>query len=133
MAVLRPPVVLNWSAPAPVAVLLLPVVLSASAEEPAAVLPLLSAVLLSASAPIAVLLLPSLRLASALAPSAVLKPARPPSAARAVGESVKQARAKVMRRKPSRYGDQPAEFCTDELGTMRVRECIGVSFFSPGG
>src|SRR5207248_6832248 len=132
VAVLKPPAVFKSRALAPVAVLLLAVVLLASALEPLAVLLEPTVLLASALAPIAVLFMPpSARLARALVPSAVLKSGRPPSAARTVGESVEQARARAMRTRPRFAVAGPVEFCGDELGTIRVRECIGVSFFLP--
>src|SRR5205814_115394 len=125
----KPPVVFKASAPPPVAVLLLAVVLLPSALEPLAVLLEPTVLLASALAPIAVLFMPpSARLARALVPSAVLKSGRPPSAARTVGESVEQARARAMRTRPRFAVAGSVEFRTNELGTVRVRECIG-SFF----
>jgi hypothetical protein len=70
-------------------------------------------------------------LASALVPSAVLKSGRPPSSARALGESVEHARARAMRRKPSRNGDRLIDVGRGRVaGAKRFRRYIGISLFS---
>src|SRR5438132_872142 len=109
LAVLLKPVVLLARAREPLAVLKLPVVLLWSARSPLAVFWMPVVLLKSVLKPIAVFALPLVRLKSAPSPSAVFSWRKPPSAARAIGKSAKQASANV-RRKPSRKDDRPINF-----------------------
>src|SRR4030095_12490762 len=99
------PVVLLWSAEAPLAVLEFPVVLVKRAKAPLAVFKLPVVLFWSTESPTAVLKPPAL-LSSALLPRTVLKLPKQPSrqTARACGESAKQASRSGMRSKPHRGG-----------------------------